>query len=255
MDYSADVLDEVGGFWIKGRRNAGAGGVLVFGVELETQADCATSVAEELMSSTNFEDFGICKEDGSISGPECVTVPADLASHRTRFEWDKWCRALRNAGAHGHGSSESAGIHIHINRRAMSELTVAKLLYWVNDTANATLVETIAQRSPGGYCRRNPVKLGKRRNDDRYELVNITHATVEVRMFHANLLPARIMKNLEFCEALVRFLSETSLREIERDGAQAFLRWVRVHAKSYKVLDAFLRERVRGYVADLLQAA
>lgn len=247
MNYSADVLDEVGGFWVKGQRKSFAGKALVFGVELETQGSSADDIAEELMSNTSFGEFGICKEDGSVSGPECVTVPGDLWSHRNVYKWAEWTKALRDAGAHGHGSSEEAGIHIHINRRALGELTVAKLLYFINDGGNAAFIETIAQRSPGTYCKRNSCKLGKRINDNRYELVNITHATVEVRMFHANLRPERIMKNVEFCHALVSFLKSASLRDVEKRGAWNFCQWLRSNRKDYPELFAFMVERVRGF--------
>jgi hypothetical protein len=266
-DYSADVFDYVHDRFRVGRHvHSVAGKRLLFGVEVETQAGSGTyadAIAESLISATDFGAFGICKSDGSVTGPECVTVPGDLKAHREVYSWADWCRALRNVGAYGHGSSEEAGMHVHINKAALSQLTVSKILYFVNDSANARLIEAVAQRSPGSYTQRSPKKLGQRRNYDRYELVNITPRTVEIRMFHSNLREERILKNIEFCHALVTWLRDVSLQTLQGGASAEFAAWVFANRKDYPALHAFMAERVRDYAqlqlnidhADAIRAA
>jgi hypothetical protein len=77
-------------------------------------------------------------------------------------------------------------------------------------------------------------------------------------MFHSNLLPERIMKNLEFCDAMVGFLRDISLTDLQQRASKLFCAYVRENRKAYPLLYAFMAERLAECVwwnADLRRAA
>lgn len=249
--YSADVLEEIGD-----RVYTASGSVtmytakreklLCYGVELETGSRDYSSpadIAETICESTDYQEFGICKEDGSIDGAELVTLPATLAAHRTRLDWAAWCEVLRPVARGHHGN---AGMHIHVNKSALSPLTLGKLLVFVNNPDNLCLLSTIAQRpiADNGWCDIHPAtyntvgKAGKHGNQSgKYSAVNVTYNTVEFRIFNSNLLPERIIKNLEFCESLIKWCRTVSVRDL---NSETYVQYVRDNAKQYPALFQFI---------------
>jgi hypothetical protein len=221
--YSTDVLDVVDhiAYLGDGRTTYHFGRHLVFGIELETDSrgESPEYLADRLCDNTDFGEFGICKEDGSISGIELVTVPGTLSAHSTEYHWDQWCNELRGI-ARGHYGN--AGMHVHVNRAAISALTLGKMLVFCNDTVNSEFLSMIAQRNilDSQWCGINPQKfdkVGKSAADPyagKYSILNVTRHTVEVRMFNSSLIHERVLKNIEFCHALVAFCRDVSARNL-----------------------------------------
>ncbi len=84
-------------------------------------------------------------------------------------------------------NTNCAGLHIHINKKALSPLEVGKLLVFVNDKKNARFIEDIAGRNMNRWCKSETKKIsdGQYRSDDRYEAVNtVPSKTVELRIFN-----------------------------------------------------------------------
>lgn len=251
--YSTDVICEIGAAVIgaNGRmslQTAIREKVLCYGVELETGSrdyNGAAEIAEHLCENTDFQEYGICKEDGSIDGAEMVTLPATLAGHRKVYDWDAWCFYLREV-ARGHYGN--AGMHIHVNRAAISPLTLGKILVFCNDPNNVGLLSCIAQRDIDNcsWCEQYPHnydkvgKAGKHGNTSgKYSAVNVTMRTVEFRIFNSNLRHERILKNLEFCESLVKWCRVVSARDI---NAENYVRYVHDNRKAYPELSKYLAE-------------
>ena len=252
LSYDSNVFDHcnarkyVNGEPVHGGR---CGTDLLFGVELECDSDGHSSpddIAHALECSGFDTAYGICKEDSTVDGLELVTLPADLQSHKTRYDWDSWCRAMREHGT-GYGAND-AGMHVHINRQAVSALTLGKMLVFTNATENAEFLSTIAQRdiTMCGWCEQAPNKfdkVGKAAADPsngKYSILNVTPYTIENRMFNSNLRPERVRKNIEFCHALVRFCETISARQITVKNFQEF---VSAERKEYPNLHAFIAER------------
>lgn len=220
---------------------------LVFGVELETgsRGDCAQDIAYQFINDTDFESYGICKEDGSVDGPELVTLPATLNAHRDVYKWADWTGALRPI-ARGHYGN--AGMHVHINKGAISSLTLGKMLVFCNSVDNSELLSMIAQRdvTRTQWCELNPTKfdkVGKSAADPhngKYSILNVTQNTVECRMFNSSLVPERVIKNIEFCHALVQFCVATSARQLT---ANVFKTFIASNASEYPELSAFITNR------------
>jgi hypothetical protein len=135
------------------------------------------------------------------------------------------------------------------------------MVVFLNNPTNEEFVTTIAQRRSGGYCQRDerkakvtqaftPADPGEtyynRPSNSRYDIINVTgHATVEIRMFRGNLRTERVLKNIEFCHALVMFCQSHGIAQAA--SYSLFLSWLDRNRKPYPNLLAFLRER--GYAA------
>jgi len=251
--YSTNVLDVIGRQVIVGhalRRESIANTKRpVMGVELEldTRDSYAEDIAATLISETDFGEFGICKEDGSVSGPELVTLPADLAAHRA-MPWAEWCRILRPI-ARGHYGGGN-GIHIHYNRRALSALALGKILVFMNSPRNLDFLTIIAQRdvATNQWCTPKAdtkITEGRQfRSDERYSVVNVTPSTAEFRLFNASLMPDRILKNLEFVDAICTYCKNYASMQDAALHWSAFVDWLSTRRKIYPHLVDFINDRL-----------
>jgi hypothetical protein len=220
---------------------------LVFGVELEMEPpDCSTSGQQGIISALGgvVGNQYILKSDGSLcSGVELVTMPFTLSQHLdgSGVPWDKMLPKLYPIATSG-AQTDSCGIHIHINKRALSALTIGKMLVFLNDSGLSPLVTQIAQRPSGSFCRRGAKKLtdGTRSSENRYDIMNVSvrHPTCELRMFKGNLTLERVYKNIEFCHALVQYCRQSSMRTLTEWGH--FSQWLIRNRGQYQNLVRFL---------------
>lgn len=249
LSYSTDIFDVL--CWP--RENAK--NALVFGVELEIEGrgDTYSNDLVDILGGSRGTKTGraILKYDGSLSdsrGCEIVTLPYTLEQHRKPGLWDVLLDSRIQARARSGAGTTSCGMHVHINRRALSALTVGKMVVFLNNPDNGGFVTTVAQRQSGSYCVRDSAK---KHSDalhgydmSRYDIINISGgATVEVRMFRGNVRPERVLKNIEFCHALVRFCESHGITQAQRWGV--FAEWLSKQRKSYPNLYGFLAEK--GY--------
>ena len=249
FDYGTDVLEHCA--WDqRGARN----GALLFGVELEMeptrrsgQSDVATALGGRLNAKY------ILKEDGSLdSGVELVTVPLTLDGHRTAFNWDATLRPVQTRAKSGKGTS-NCGMHVHINKAALSAFTIGKMLVFLNSPRLEALITTIAQRASNGYCSRSKktIKDGKWNGDNRYDIANVGPRTVELRLFKGNLRPERVLKNIEFCHAVVLYCRDASMQTLE--NPEIFSQWLRKRRGEYPELVKFLATSKASYFAGMIR--
>ena len=248
MDYSTNVLDFV-------KRDysftPGPNTVLLMGVELEMITrgninDSIDSIRDYLDS-----DYCVFKRDGSIgdSGIEMVTAPRKLTDHvKLLGEW-KPGSELRA------WNSKVCGMHVHIDSRAFTPITLGRFMVFINHPRNAAFIRRLAGRHPmqdhnaHDYCRaesqedvKSVAKARKAGHCSRYRMVNLMNLgesererlgvegedsgqynTVELRIFRATLKKERLLAQLEFTQAVVMFCRETS--NLELSDAD-FLKWL-----------------------------
>lgn len=234
-NYSDNVLDYCGH-----DRTALAAGALMFGVELEMEPRRDTNLIE--VFGGNRAEHYILKSDGSLNdgGVELVTIPLTLDGHRL-LNWESiLAPVVRGHVARSGSGTTHCGMHVHINKSALSALTIGKMLVFLNDPDTRAGVELIAQRRSNGYCARSRKKIGdgKRRSESRYDILNVGRSTVEVRLFRGNLRFQRVLKNLEFCHALVLYCQDASAAKVASWGN--FLGWLRPRCGEYPMLAGFL---------------
>ena len=239
-------------------------GEFTMGVELEmTSGDNDTSSAAELVRTRLGDDYCIIKSDGSLpyNGFEVVTSPQGLSVHIDKFktwEIDPAYRAW-NTG--------KCGMHVHIDSRAFTQLTLGKFLMFINSNGNVDFIRKIAGRHPSvddqarSYCAAehqsilvNPKQAVKNKSGERYRMVNMMNLgarealrlglsmdnsyngkynTVELRIFRASLKKERLLAQIEFTHASVMFCRVASWRDL---NGTSFVKWLKTVAGQYPAL-------------------
>jgi len=195
---------------------------LLYGVELEVMA--RNSMPDEFPETlTDYNDWFLCKRDGSLEegngGFEICTAPSTYKFLKDRFSdmFNSNYWTDENGSTYVKGwNTNCAGLHIHINKKALTPLEIGKMLVFINEKKNKRFIEDIAGRNMNRWCLSHPknVKDGQYLNDDRYQAVNTSNRnTVELRIFRSNVSEYGFMRALEFTDALVHYLKQTSIRE------------------------------------------
>jgi len=232
-------------------------GNFTMGVELEMCAGSRSSVDDAVadVRTRLGEDYIICKSDGSLpsDGFEIVTAPRGLDEHIRRFKaWD--VRPTYRAW-----NAKQCGLHVHVDSRAFTPMTLGKFLMFINADCNADFIRSLAGRHPKmddqarSYCAAedqdvitDPLKAVKGKGANRYRMVNVTNMdqgeltrlglnwrrydtsgrkfnTVELRIFRASLKKERLLAQIEFAHAAVMFVRAASYRDLTEGSFKGWL--------------------------------
>ncbi len=246
-------------------------GDFTMGIELEVEAEydrdedddeedspnrraCVAACHEHFNEGRKADLYAMFKRDGSLNdayGFEIVTAARRMGDHIEKFStWKP--RGLRawDAG--------NCGMHVHIDSRAFTGLTLGKFLMFFNQARNTKFIRGIAGRHPDtdaqarSYANRvsasaaeHPVRVKSvSDHDSRYRMVNMTnltqteqdrlgmsvdrcskgsYSTVELRIFRATLRKDRLLAQIEFAHAAVAFCRVASWQDLTADS---FLAWL-----------------------------
>ena len=215
--------------------------VLHLGVELEVEAkDNREAGAHAVLSRSYAKNWIICKHDGSLdNGFEVVTAPSILEEHTRR--WPALLQPLRR-----HTTSwknKTTGLHVHLSRSFFTQLEIAKLVVFMNSEATRPYVVSLAGRSSPEYAALKKKELAKinAHHSDRYEAVNLqNNKTIEVRIFKGTLNTQHVLADIEFCDALARWVKFNTVEECE--NWYDFMAYVKDQG-TYPNLVAYMAER------------
>jgi hypothetical protein len=239
-------------------------GEFTMGIELEmTSGDNDTNESAESVRSRLGSSYCIIKSDGSLphNGFEVVTSPQGLAKHIEVF------KAWEIDPAYRAWNTGKCGMHVHIDSRAFTQLTVGKFLMFINSSGNVDFIRKIAGRHPSvddqarSYCAAehqsilaNPKTAVKGKSGERYRMVNMCNLgsrearrlglsmdnsyngkynTVELRIFRASLKKERLLAQIEFTHASVMFCRVASWRDL---NGTSFVKWLKTVAGQYPAL-------------------
>jgi len=220
-------------------------GPIFYGVELEVECD-EFYVAHKIIKI--FDKFVLLKKDGSLNhGFEIVTAPADMDIQKKNWEM---FFSKNIEGIYSGLINDKCGMHVHCSRTPLTELTVSKILVFINAARNKSFIETIAERKSNHYSKIFPKKYSDIKNDiEKYNAVSLIHnETVEFRIFKGTLRKERFFKNLEFVEALIKFCWESSFSLEECQNYINFCKYVEKNRKSWLFLYKFLVDEL--YIID-----
>ena len=186
-------------------------------------------------------DHAIFKRDGSLAnGVEICTRPASIDIHLSAME-----KFMNNQKLQDNLQVKaSCGMHVHIDRRQMSPLTLGKLIKFMQEAKNKAFLEAIAERKESTYA-----KLGNdlgvtsyhrgQASVERYLGVNVQNQnTAEIRIFRTPNTQEKIQKNLEFVSALSQFIHPAN-SGINNLLHTDFLQYVKENRSTYKQLFKF----------------
>ena len=189
----------------------------------------------------------LMKSDGSIrNGFEIVTCPATLDIHLDIFKkfYDNMPPDLKIAN--------NVGMHVHISRKPLSQLTIGKLTEFLNRLDNKEFIHHIAGRIDNQYARmesdRTITFLRKHRSGgNRYNALNLLNEkTIEVRLFATPMNYKEFASRLQFVQALVDYCSPAQSNESlkKQTHYQAFMHWLSSRKRMFPELSYHLKEYV-----------
>lgn len=225
-------------------------GPIWFGIELEVEVKSGSDTNEMATKCKELlGEFAIIKSDGSLNdGFEMVTRPASLEVHRER--WVKFMEG-RPKGIRS-WETTTCGMHVHLTRRGrdsepiMTDLTVAKIVMFVNSPRNKAFIVDIAGRDADRWAKmQDKESLPKAlRAIERYEAVNLLNKrTIEFRIFRGTLSYAGFMKNLEFTAAVKDFCGQAGRSLTECQSLASFKEFVNDNKKGYPFLYRFINTK------------
>ena len=189
----------------------------------------------------------LMKSDGSIrNGFEIVTCPATLDIHLEIFKkfYDNIPPDLK--------IEKNVGMHVHVSRKPLSQLTIGKLTEFLNRFDNKEFIHHIAGRIDNNYARMNSDRTitfprKNRQGGDRYNALNLNNQnTIEVRLFATPMNYKEFATRLQFVQALVDYCmpaqSNDSLKK--QTHYEAFMHWLSSRRRMFPELSYHLKEYV-----------
>lgn len=185
------------------------------------------------------------------SGPRAGTVHGNAKIVNITGRTMHTIASLRTLGYTSY-DNQRCGLHFHVSREAFQGCgagnygTKTKSFHWFRVLFHGELIAKMSQRSDYHYCRRNPNAVINPTyvQNNRYEAVNLTDKTVEVRIFRGNLREDRILAAVESVIAGVEFANSI----VEEPGVeianldQRFIDFVMARRATYKNLAKRLDE-------------
>ena len=163
--------------------------------------------------------------DGSLDdGFELITQPMGLDTLREMWARVLNSRAVRNLRSH---VTTTCGLHVHVSRAGLSQLTIAKAVCFLNADTTDRFITLLARRDGNGYCKKktaNSVRACDRTSYDRYERLNLTNPhTVEFRIFRGTTNYRTLMGSVEFAHNVLEFCAQAGVSSLT---LEAFVSWL-----------------------------
>jgi hypothetical protein len=210
----------------------------------------------------SIDKFAIIKHDGSLkNGFEVVTIPMSLEEHK--FKWDDFFTITPKANIE---VKTTCGMHVHASKEMLTPFQIGKILVFIFSKQNFPFIRLMAGRIPPvKFSEIAPKKIGDvNKHKIRKSSLNLTNPeTIEFRFFKSTLNKQILFKNIEFCDALIRFTwpGICGYDLFIKDGVQLFCQYVKDNKSVYPNLYEFLgkikylktkrRGRPRKYKSDL----
>jgi hypothetical protein len=204
-------------------------------LELEVYVDYDLSGTADTVADM-LDDYAILKEDSSINKPgfEIVTAPCSLDIHRSNLT-----AFFNNDPDINSGSGKDIGLHIHVSREPLSQLTIGKLLVFVNDKVNYAHIIKLSGRSSDNWAKISPKRISDVKHQvSRYEAINLQNdSTVEFRIFGSTCDLDLILARLEFVHCVVSWAQNESMLNLTW---LSFKTYARDNVKTYPSLCEWL---------------
>ena len=206
-EYCHRVEDDLGMLCMPNEKSEPMNNLLYYGVELEVEKrnNCPYDIPYHIQDNV-MSGFAQCKADGSLDGGfEITTAPATFEYHKKHWEKffndDKCMTNLKG------WNTDTAGLHIHISRKALRPTEIGKILVFINEDTNTPFIRQIAGRTSDQWAKRSKKKIQDCvKSTEKYEAVNMSHPhTIELRIFKSNISKHGFYRVLEFTDALVHF--------------------------------------------------
>lgn len=198
-----------------------------FGIEIE----CEPKNIETCELAEDVEPVMYLKEDGSLNydGVEIVSHPMSFDYIHKEMDWN----FLDNVK----GWINNYGIHIHICRKAFkNQFHIEKVINFF--AKEPDFINAIAQRNSDRWAKIQKKKgIGNKRG--RYNAINqMCSNTIEFRIFQTSCRKDRVLKNIQFVDAVVNYCRKPIL--INEMSKKSFELYVSENKDKYPELLAYI---------------
>jgi len=238
---------------------------LFYGVELEFEVDTPEDVllvAEAtkdptqkfmyrekagLLVNKSISDFAFMKHDGSGRNMfEIVTVPMSLSAHRD--QWNKFFSIVKNVPIR---VENTCGMHVHASKMSLTPFQIGKMLVFIYARKHFPFIKHIGGRTPPvKFAEMSPKSVGDaNKHKIRKSALNLNNSeTIEFRFFKSTTSKNILLKNIEFCDAIIRFTwpGVCGFDLFKKDGINLFLEYIKENKDIYPNLFEFL-DRLKYY--------
>lgn len=198
--------------------NKGVGQSLQFGCELEIESMDRAATSELAKNCDMFAE-----RDGSLNqerGIEIVGKPMEFQQYKTDNPWKTFFVECNKQDTKGWDAGKDYGLHVSINRAALTHLHTGKLLVFINN--NRELCEKVAGRKENNWARYRNKKINGHleknyadkyvvKQSDKYEALAVrSKHRLECRIFRSTLKYEGFLRAVEFCAAAVEFTRNAS---------------------------------------------
>jgi len=211
------------------------------GIELEIELPDPRKFVKAVREKFN-EKTVIFERDSSLDdnfGVECIFAPFDLIQASAVFR--EFLEIVNRHSGEGDECDEY-GLHINVQPN-LSDFELAKLLTFVHDPENITLLQKLAGRAAGyGFNFGCDAKTNARRKISKalskYRPIHIKPSRLlEFRLFQSTVKFDILMRRIETVYALLHFVQQIAVRDLNAD---TFIAFVRSHRKAYPRLAEFV---------------
>lgn len=208
----------------------GVGKALLFGCELELKSKSTRRAIADIAASVGL----YAERDGSLCdthGLEIIGRPATLSAHQAQDgPWLSFLGQVRGKAV-GWNAGDGYGIHVSINRLALSDYLAGKILVFCHN--NERLCVKVAGRRASKwavYSQGKEITEGKEAEGNRYEAMALrSRSRMEFRIFRSTVAPHGFLRAVEFTAAIVEFCRNASALGLTES---AFLAWLAVPGNS-----------------------
>lgn len=227
---------------------------------------------KELLGS----DFVNVKEDGSLvkngkyngdssydpdgskngkmfAGFEIVSCPASMEVHEERWQVLDSAEIKSPDGRPYFVAwdTETCGMHVHRSKADLTVLHVGRILHFINHKKNQQFVFKVAGRSSAKFCRYIPKEVVDGAHPERvispeeaseYDkgrrvAVNVKPKhTIEFRIFRGTMNYRHVMRNMQFCDAVVCFCAPAERSIADLGEYKKFVNYVDCNRKRWPLL-------------------
>jgi len=205
---------------------------------------------------TRSNPVWIAKHDSSVD-IEFVSMPMTIRAFKAGlYIAETQFKAFKNASQYAKGYYGPCGGHIHLDKDSFTN-TFQYYAFLSMHYDNPKLIASIAQRSVGEdnqwaylYKPNDFAKVVKYKlNSASRQAVNVSSTTVELRYFRSNLKINRLLKNVEFIQAMYEFTTAMTYQDLARfkeNSVTNFMLFIR--ANRYKFPNLFNYFVVRKWI-------
>lgn len=189
-------------------------------------------------SSIDYLDGSAKQKENKFRGFEIVTRP---------LTYNNMVRFIKHVSETRHPVLKcwevgTTGIHIHVNKKFLTNSQIGKILVFINDKRNRKFIKMIAKREDNKYAKFVPRTLADYNDKSaecHYYAINTNkEATIEFRIFRGTLNVTTMLSYIQFVRSLIEYIKISKFDKLEYSN---YVEWLFNNTTEYHELFSRIR--------------